>query len=93
MLSSQTFNYLAKLAHLFDGFFSHWLLISSFDWQIQHSSKDFRKRRGSSQPKGGAPAPSAACENFFDLNCLNFVNQTMNSTANGRRIHRISEQV
>ena len=42
---------------------AHWLLNSSLIDKFNDRSKDFRKRRGSPQPKGGAPAPSTACEN------------------------------
>ena len=83
------FNYLAKLAHLFDGFFSHWLLNSSFDCQIQHSSKDFRKRRGSSRPKGEPrpPAPLAKILRWI----VEFVNQRWIQQPMGRNPsnHRI----
>ena len=56
------FNYLDKCGWLFDGLFSHWLLNSSFDWQIQRSAEGF-SQAARVLPAQGALAPSAACEN------------------------------
>ena len=85
------FNYLAKLAHLFDGIFSHWLLSSSFDLPSSDNSdqRSFRERRwGPGIPLGLGRAAAKILRPVVEL-----VNQTMNSTAKGRIIHRISEQV
>ena len=60
------FNYLAKCGWLFDGFFSHWLLNSSFDWQIQRSVEGFSQAARVLPAQGGSPGPQRRLRKSFD---------------------------
>ena len=60
------FNCLAKRGWLFDGFFSHWLLNSSFDWQIQRSVEGFSQVARGLLAQGGSPGPQRRLRKSFD---------------------------
>ena len=93
-INIKLFSYLATCGWLFDGFFSHWQLAVESILQLANSSDSTIGRRifgsgawGRGSPLGpGGPAPLAKILRLI----VEFANQTMNSTANGSRIHRIT---